>query len=429
MLSHRKTSRALCLTGLTGLIAVTALAGTPGLSVAADSKAAAGVTYYVDARSGNNSNSGTSATTPWKTLSKVNTAALNPGDTVAFRRGESWNGSLTLSRSGTAAAPITVTAYGDAAAPTPVIGGAVTNCVTVQGSYWTVTALRATGCDWAGFEIRGSHNTLRSVTADRNVAGVSITEGAGFNTLRDSEMIDNNKMSVNTPGGYDDSGAFGVLLNGDDNTVTGNRISGSRAESYDYGYDGAAVEVYNGDRNRVEYNITRDNETFTELGHDAGETSDDNVFAYNAVTSVHESAAFLVTRGPEDSLGPVKGTVAVNNSVSLPGERTQGWVCYAGCAPDILMLRNNAVLVGGKTGYEDGTGADEDHGVYYGAVTQFEPGPHSVEADPSFTSDTDLRLRPDSPAIAWGAPAGYAKDLDGTPVPATPDAGAYQFRP
>ena len=73
-------------------------------------------------------------------------------------------------------------------------------------------------------------------------------------------------MSVNDKGGDNDSGAFGVLLNGDDNLVVGNVIVDSYARSEDYGTDGAAVEVYNGDRNRVARNVSRDNETFVELG-------------------------------------------------------------------------------------------------------------------------------------------------------------------
>ncbi|MDT0441450.1 right-handed parallel beta-helix repeat-containing protein [Streptomyces johnsoniae] len=402
-----------------------------GIGGTTPATAAAGTTYYVDVRAGADGNDGTRADAPWRTLDKVNDAEFAPGDTIAFRRGQDWNGALRLSDSGTAAAPITVTAYGDDQAAPPAIGDpAATECVLIEGAHWHLTGLRATGCAWSGFEVRGSHNTLAAVHADGNAAGVVVGEGAAFNTIRDSTFADNDKMSVNTPGGSDDSGAFGILINGDDNTVTRNVITGSRAESHDYGYDGAAVEIFDGDRNRVEYTIARDNLTFAELGRGPGATADDNLFAYNLVTSRHEGGAFLVTRGAEDVNGPVRGTTAVNNSVSLPGRDTEGWVCYAGCAPDILTLRNNIVSVGGQTGFEDGEGADEDHGIYHGPRAQFEPGPHSRHADPLFVSDTDPRLRPGSPAIGAGTPAGYTCDLAGRPVPAAgPDAGAYQYQP
>src|SRR5690606_15500466 len=41
-------------------------------------------------------NSGTSTLFPWRTLNKVNTAALNPGDRVLFKKGDVWEGTLKL---------------------------------------------------------------------------------------------------------------------------------------------------------------------------------------------------------------------------------------------------------------------------------------------------------------------------------------------
>ena len=48
--------------------------------------------------------------------------------------------------------------------------------------------------------------------------------GGYDNVIAGNTFQNNNKMSVNTPGGYDDSGAFGVLLNGDRNEVAGGLI-------------------------------------------------------------------------------------------------------------------------------------------------------------------------------------------------------------
>ncbi|WP_331770239.1 right-handed parallel beta-helix repeat-containing protein (plasmid) [Embleya sp. NBC_00888] len=387
----------------------------------------AGTTYYVDATNGADSRAGTTPATAWRTLDKVGAATLRAGDTVAFKRGQSWTGTLKLSRSGTATAAITVGAYGTGTSPVVRGGG---SCVAITGAYWTVRDLRLTGCDWAGVEIEGHHNTVTAIRADANVVGVSIADTGHHNTVTRSQLVDNNKMSVNDPGGDNDSGAFGVLLNGDDNLVSHNTITGSYAASYDYGQDGAAVEIYDGDRNRIEYNITHDNETFSELGHDTGKTADGNVFAYNVVTSTHEYATFLVVRGPGSGLGPNRDTVAVNNSVNLPGAKAQGWVCHDGCASDILKLRNNVISVGGRTGYEDGAGADENTGVYKGAQHRFTLGARSVIADPRFTGGTDLHPLAGSPAIGRGEPAGYSVDLDGKPVPAAgATAGAYQYQP
>jgi hypothetical protein len=202
--------------------------------------------------------------------------------------------------------------------------------------------------------------------------------------------------------------------------VTHNKISGSFAKSYDYGTDGAAIEIYNGDRNTISHNLTINNDTFTELGREGRRSVDGNVFVYNVVTTTRGRGAFLVTRGAGTPLGPVRGTLVANNTVSLPG-RGAGWVCYAGCGPGILKLRNNVISVGGVVGQEDGAGADDDTGVYHGRL-RFRLGPRSVAADPRFVSRTNLRLRAGSPAIGRAVPLGPAGGMDGRRL--SPSAGA-----
>lgn len=403
----------------------------PAVPVAAAS-AQAGTTYYVDSKAGGDAAAGTSARAPWKSLDQVNAADLKPGDTVAFKRGSSFTGTLTLAAEGTAARPISVKPYGTG--PLAKISGDDADCVVISGDHWRVSGLRASGCRWAGFQIDGDHNELSGVQADRNIAGVHITPTGSRNTIRESVMTGNTRMSVNDDGGDDDSGAFGVLLNGDDNVVTGNTITGSYAKSRDYGIDGAAVEVFNGDRNVITRNVSRDNATFTELGAKKGETATGNLFAFNVVTSSRSRGSFLVTRGPRHIVGPVKGTVAVHNSVYLPAKDTIGWSCHDGCAPSILKLRNNVIVVGGVAGWEDGKGADEGGSVYRARSAEFKLGPKSVMADPKFVSRTDLRLRPGSPALGrgmaltprWYGGKAFAKDATGRPMAGAPDAGAYQ---
>ncbi|MGI8330648.1 hypothetical protein ACRYCC_11845 [Actinomadura scrupuli] len=387
-------------------------------------------TFHVDAAHGDDGNSGRSPAAAWRTLGRVNRASFRPGDGVLLRRGGSWRGPLELRARGTRKAKITLAAYGDGARPVISGGG-----VEVGGSYWVVRGVRTTGARWAGVELSGTHNEVRDVHTDHNVVGVSIPDRGSDNLVAGNAIVDNNRMSVNTPKAhnpYDDSGAFGVLLNGDRNIVTHNKISGSFAKSYDYGTDGAAVEIYNGDRNVISHNVTSDNDTFTELGREGRRTADGNVFAYNVVTTTKDRGAFLVTRGAGDSLGPVRGTVVANNTVSLPG-RGGGWVCYAGCAPGILKLRNNVISVGGVVGQEDGAGADDDTGVYQGRI-RFKLGSRSVVADPRFVSRTNLRLRTGSPAIGRAVPLGGVLDLalGRRPSPAARasrrlDSGAYDW--
>jgi len=70
-----------------------------------------GVTYYVDSELGDDAASGLSPETPWRSLAKVNSASIQPGESVLFRRGGLWRGQLKP-KSGRLGAPVVYGAYG-----------------------------------------------------------------------------------------------------------------------------------------------------------------------------------------------------------------------------------------------------------------------------------------------------------------------------
>src|SRR5436305_221740 len=71
--------------------------------------------YYVSP-DGNDNNSGTSPSSPWATLSKVNNFVFNGGDTVSFQGGQTFTGCLVFNSStvqhSSASTPFTVNSYG-----------------------------------------------------------------------------------------------------------------------------------------------------------------------------------------------------------------------------------------------------------------------------------------------------------------------------
>jgi hypothetical protein len=400
----------------------------PGAANAATS----GRTYYVDSAGGNDTNSGTSASSAWRTLSKANSAPLVPGDQLLLRRGDTWTGSLQIIKSGTGAAPIMFDAYGTGAAP--LITGPGT-CIAVSGSYVVVRDLHADSCSWAGIAIAGDGDRADGNMSTDNVVGVSVQDGSTGAVIVHNELRDNNKMSVLTKSpSNDDSGAFGVLLHGDDAEIAYNTISGSSAFSYDYGLDGSAVEIYGGRGNYIHDNLAVGDDAFAELGNSR---SADNTFTYNVYRSTLSNSIFLITRGANSSLGPVQRTIAENNSVLLTGSSSQGFVCYAGCTGSVLRLRNNIFQAVWKCGYADGA-FDEDYDLFYGGILQFARGAHSRVAPPRFVdpSTGDLHLQATSPAIDAGISVGLTSDFDGRSVPvdgngdgvATPDMGAFEYR-
>ncbi len=87
--------------------------------------------YYVDDVNGNDSADGHTPGTAWKSLAKVNSAALGPNTSVRFRRGGSWRGQLQI-QSGSPAGAIYYDAYGTG--PNPWLLGSVIKKLT---SDWT----------------------------------------------------------------------------------------------------------------------------------------------------------------------------------------------------------------------------------------------------------------------------------------------------
>jgi hypothetical protein len=81
--------------------------------------------YYV-AATGNNANNGTSLTTPWQTISKVNSSfsVFVAGDSILFKRGDTFYGAVVVGKSGSSGRPIVISAYGTG--NKPIITGFVT---------------------------------------------------------------------------------------------------------------------------------------------------------------------------------------------------------------------------------------------------------------------------------------------------------------
>jgi hypothetical protein len=414
-----------CLLSLAGASPAAALADDPV------SATAGGRTYYLDAVSGRDSYSGTSPTAAWRTLARASAASFAPGDRLLLHEGDSWTGKLEISRSGTADLPITVSSYG--AGTSPLIDAG--DCVSVLGSYVVVRDLDIRNCSFAGVSVSGDHDIVAYDVVTDNVAGVFIREESTAARVFSNEIRRNNRMSVLTASpDNDDSGAFGVLVQGDGAKIALNTITGSDAFSYDYGRDGSAVEIYGARHTYVHHNEALQNDAFSELGN---ARTADTTYSYNVVRSSLEASIFLVTRGAGSSYGPVLGTDAFNNTAYLTGALSQGVVCHAGCGPDILKMRNNIVQATLKAGYADAP-FDEDYDLFFGGVARFRLGPHSFFGDPLFSAPdaADVRLSADSPAIDRGVDVGLDLDHRGLPVPADGegdgipevDLGAYERR-
>ena len=74
-------------------------------------------TYYVDAQTGKDDNSGLSPAEAWQTLRQVNITTFKAGDSILFRSGQVWEGMLFPMGSGEEGRPVVVSKYGGVERP------------------------------------------------------------------------------------------------------------------------------------------------------------------------------------------------------------------------------------------------------------------------------------------------------------------------
>ena len=97
--------------------------------------------YYISNR-GNDKNSGIATELAWRTISQLNASFLliQPGDSILFKRGEIFYGTITVTASGRQGNPIVFSAYGKGS--DPVITGFITikDWVKKEGNIWQASA-------------------------------------------------------------------------------------------------------------------------------------------------------------------------------------------------------------------------------------------------------------------------------------------------
>ncbi|MBQ2677256.1 MAG: hypothetical protein IJF54_07665 [Clostridia bacterium] len=219
------------------LLSVVAITSTVAYAAETDPTLGNGTTYYVDSQGGNDSNSGTSSSAAWKTLSKVNSTTFQPGDNILFKKGGVWTGTLYPKGSGEKGAPITISSYGTGNAM-PLIDGngvqftqggswidaAVYFC---NQSYWTVQNLEvvndsSTLGDRAGIHFDNTttrttrygitirNNKVHNIASDGNagdhgrIAGICVWSRSWYNSFSDV-LIEGNEVY--------DAKSTGIMVN------------------------------------------------------------------------------------------------------------------------------------------------------------------------------------------------------------------------
>ncbi|WP_205508138.1 T9SS type A sorting domain-containing protein [Longitalea arenae] len=439
------------------------------------SMTASATNYFVDPSSAG-ANQGT-FTNPWRSIDDIPWAInyFSPGDTVFFKRGQQYTGTLSINSSGSAGAPIVFMPYGTGHAPVfqynmvnnteplvynrviirlnqvnhIVIDGFELTDVTIPETDHHVTANVGYGVYiYKGAGNNGSNNLIKNLTISRLGSGVCI-DGGSHNTITDCS-IRNLRMILNTPDiMWDDFGAMGIMVGGSDNTITHNQIHDCWSNSYDYQIDGGAIEMYGPVcNNKILYNTASENLGFMEFGSGSGGQALNNLVGYNLL--VNNGHVFWINSSHVYSLD-VRNLEFFNNNIvethapRIADIRNLIGIMSTPSVANVLTMKNNIFWIKTSSNITDpvtqpfnGPQLIHQNNLFHmnGGSLGYTLDATEQHLNPALALFTDIsssgnpllwdyNLQPTATAINFGQHTGIHKDFFGQAVPlgGAPDAG------
>jgi hypothetical protein len=289
---------------------------------------------------------------------------------------------------------------------------------------------------------------------DRIGTGVYFTNTARFDTVRNCE-ISYLKMILNTPiiiNPDDDYGGVPVQIGGSGCVITKNFFHHCIALSFDYGYDGGAVEFYEeGDTiqdNIISYNTLYKNNGSFEHGSSQGvnrKPIQDNLIYYNKIINC-SSVFYYNNFGQYKSImrnEQYYNNVVVQDTVSPTGNLLMGSMAVAEAVPNIVTFRNNIFYITNGASimralFFNAGQLVHTNNVYYqsgGGVLNFTADVTEATGIKNYWLDTtnanalywDFRINNTSFPYSNGTDVGLARDFDNVPVNDPPSIGAYEY--
>lgn len=394
-------------------------------------------------------------TNPYKTLSAALSASGN-GDIILLKRGTVYtNGQVNWNLSG-----VTLDAYGTGAKP--VFKG---NGSTLNALFYLASADNNTFRNFIIIDSTIAQNDLVSMSkiqrsfyfdtgASGNVidnceiyrTGVALYTPGNNNTIQYSIMR-YGKMIVNTPGGVDDYGANGVILEGDNNRVMFCIITDMYAESLDFGFDGGGIEFFNNNATTngcmIFGNFIYNCNGLTEMGtSNTGEIANDT-FAYNVLIN-NENAAYLQTSGSfASTISGIKfyNNTFVHNSAGRLSETRMFAKASGAAQTNAIELKNNIFYLNANSmdmvqsgAFTSGQFAHTNNLYFFGTGSTANYTLDGTEQ----TTSAQIWVSQSGAAQNWNYNIGATSParnlgtiifpIDITGQPSTTDVGAYAYR-
>lgn len=416
--------------------------------------------YYVDPSSTSTNVNG-SFSSPWKSITDVNNGSgiLYPGDTVFFKRGQVYSGKLNINKSGTAIAPIVYTNYGTG--ELPEFNNAISDIIYIYNKqYIVIDGIKIIDRSISetdhtvqakisyAITLDNSPNcTIRNCDISRVGVGIAVQAGSNNTTIINNYMH-NMRMVRNTPTSInpdDDYGANPMVIGSSNNTINKNKFEDCWALSYDYGYDGGAVEFFGAtmSNNKVMYNTAINCNGFLEIGSNVNGIAENNLIAYNKIINCgiigvyQNGSTFSVT---------VKNLQYYNNTVIetqkqfsqpsvlfwMAGTGTQGMVIVKN---NIFWLSSGVNVVNSKFSSGQMIHTNNIYRMSTGTVgfplTSSELLSSNLNLFVNNTGDVktwDVSPILTSPAINFGTSVGLTQDFKGEPIEQNPEAGIIEYK-
>jgi len=375
--------------------------GQPGLPALRVSHAPAGMitplppgptTYYVSP-DGNDASSGSSLATPWRSIARVNSARLHPGDTVLFQGGQTFSGKLyfTSAVSGTATNPITIGSYGTARATLmntndtavymyntsgflfsniSVRGQSVTNVVDgvsfyndlpgdIKLPYVHFDRVDVSGFKGYGISLGGGNGA--SGYSDVRVTNATLHDNGrgGLDTYGPTGVYANANVYVGATQAYDNIGFTGSYTPTGSGIVLSDVISGTieRSSAFNNGTNGTGgvgVWAFQSRDVTIQGNESYNNHTVIGSdgdGFDLDQGTVDSTMQYNYAHG-NDGAGFLLC---ENGLASSGNTVRYNISENDARRNYYGGIVVYGPEND-ADIYNNTVYVSPANGGTHGVG-------------------------------------------------------------------------
>ena len=456
---------------------VAVLAGAGAVRSDSGSMAAAATTTYYVSPSGSDAASG-SIDAPWRTLTYA-AGKLAAGD-VLYLRGGTYREKVKFSHSGTAAAPIRISAY---PGERPVVDGnnytipaptsRYSQLVTFSGSYVQADGIEVRDSLWHGVVVSGSQVTLSRIVSHDNMEAGILTWGSTRAVIQDSTSYNNaksNEGGVHKYGRTSYSTGISAGKGSDGTVLRGNTT---------YHNWGEGLSTYNATNTLMERNTVYDNSKQVYISDTTGTTArrnlvyctpgnpyrlsstvtqhginlqdEDQLPASSDIDIVNNLVAGCVTNFkwyPFSTKSAMRNVLVANNTfVDATGSTSDASFTIAaprGLSHLNTRIANNVIVQGGSKAI--GSFASPTGGIAFTNNVWSKVPPSSMKGtrsvvgdprlarsgrlDPGALTGSFFELLPGSPAINAAADLSEVTgDYFGTrrPSGAAPDAGAHEY--